>query len=67
VTTSGERYRGAGIPFEPSLGNNVATIETDDTLTGMVSFEVPRRASITSIRYLPAGSSAGPLIWAISL
>jgi hypothetical protein len=66
VTPNGERYRGAGTPFEPSLGNDVATLEPGETLTGVVGVEVARRARIRSVRYPPAASSVGPLIWSVS-
>jgi hypothetical protein len=54
VTSDGGQYSGRGTPFEPSLGNNVTSLDTNEMLTGYVSFEVRTgRAS----RRLSAGAS----------
>lgn len=67
VDTKGRRYPASGNPtaFDPSLGNEVATLAPGDSLTGFAGFEIPKSARAQEIRYSYAGSSQPPLTWSI--
>lgn len=65
VTSDGSRYKGAGSPFQPTLGNDVSSIAPDDTLKGYVSFQVPKGRRITEVRYSAPASTTGPLVWKV--
>lgn len=65
VTSDGGRYKGDGYPFEPTLGHDVSTLAPDDTLSGYVSFQVPKGQRITEVRYSAPASDTGPLVWKV--
>lgn len=64
VDGSGQRFRGNGQPFEPSLGNNVVELQPNETVSGYVSMQVPKDAKLRELRAAPQGAGgAVPLVW----
>lgn len=64
VDAAGQRFRGNGTPFEPSLGNNVVDVQPGETVTGYVSMQVPKGARLRELRAAPVGAGdAVPLVW----
>lgn len=65
VDTRGHRYDARGYDYQPSLGNNAIKLTAKDSITGYVSFLIPKKAKSKEIRWNGTFSDDVPLQWRI--
>jgi hypothetical protein len=66
VDNRGHRYDARGYDYKPSLGNNSIELSARDSITGFVSFLVPKKTEAKEIRWNGTFPEDAPFEWMLA-